>query len=181
MTKYPPPHLFHCVLYSLPNKDEKHLIPSVSKGWHFWIVCQIWNVKYFCKIFKCMNGWRSHLSNDTKNLKNYLCLGEHWPLLFRVWKLGCGRIQCGSNVAEREFPQYRNCWWSDEFMINYDRYWFVLCMTSPTFCPHSTQPHPTPPHPTTCTVTLPRTPSNTITKSRQVMLTTLPQSKGNCV
>ena len=54
-----------------------------------------------------------------------------------------------SNLAEREVPQHRNCWWSDEFMSNYDGYGFVLCMTCPTSCPSPTQLHSTPPYPTT--------------------------------
>ena len=45
-----------------------------------------------------------------------------------------------SNLAEREVPQHRNCWWSDEFMINYDGYGFVLCLMCPTSCP---SPSPT--------------------------------------
>ena len=52
-----------------------------EKSWHFWIVCQIKNVKHFLEICICMDGWRSHLSYDTKNSKNNSCLGEHWPLL----------------------------------------------------------------------------------------------------
>ena len=28
-------------------------------------------------------------------------------------------------LAEREVPQHRNCWWSHEFMINYDGYWYA--------------------------------------------------------
>ena len=41
--------------------------------------------------------------------------------------------------------------------------WYVLCMTCPTSCPSPTQLHSTPPYPTTCTVTSPRTSSNTTT------------------
>ena len=91
-----------------------------------------------------------------------------------------------SNLAEREVPQHRNCYWSDKFMINYDGYGFVLCMMCPTFCPSPTQLHLTPPYPTTlyCHLTTPRTPSNTTTitrphHTREVKLTTLPQSRQN--
>ena len=52
-----------------------------------------------------------------------------------------------SILAEREVPQRRNWWWSGEFMVNYDGYGFVLCMTCPTSCPCPTQPHPTHPIP----------------------------------
>ena len=31
---------------------------------------------------------------DTHKPENNLCLDEHWPLLLRVWKLGCARTDC---------------------------------------------------------------------------------------
>ena len=34
-----------------------------------------------------------------------------------------------SILAEQEVPQRRNCGWCDEFMIKYDGYGCVLCMT----------------------------------------------------
>ena len=61
-------------------------------------------------------------------------------------------------------PERRNWWWSGEFMINYDGYGFVPCMTCPTSCPRPTQSHSTPSYPITCTITTsPITPSNTDT------------------
>ena len=68
-------------------------------------------------------------------------------------------------LGEREVPQHRNCRWSDEFMINHDGYGFcAVCNVSHLLPPTPpTQPYPTPPHPTTCTVTWPRTGSNTTT------------------
>ena len=86
-----------------------------------------------------------------------------------------------SNLAEREVPQHRNCWWSDEFMINYDGYGFVLCMMCPTSCPSPTLSHNMYCHLTTNTqqhhyhyhtITIPH-------HTREVMLTTLPQSGQN--
>ena len=32
--------------------------------------------------------------NDTKKSENKFCFGEHWPLVLRLWKLGCARIGC---------------------------------------------------------------------------------------
>ena len=60
---------FFVILHS-QNRCEIVSIPSVpEKSWHFWIVCQIKNVKHFREIFICTDGRRSHLSYDTKNLK----------------------------------------------------------------------------------------------------------------
>ena len=133
-----------------------------QKSLYFWIVCQIKNLKHFRDMFICMDGWGSHLSYDTKKSENHLWLG--WALATFVKDM---KIRLRNNwlsiLAEREVPQCRNCWWSDAFMINYDGYGFVPCMMCPTTCPHPTNPHPTPPYPTTCTITSPRTPSNTAT------------------
>ena len=40
-----------------------------------------------------------------------------------------------SILAEREVPSIEIADGPDEFMINYDGYGFVLCMTCPTSCP----------------------------------------------
>ena len=48
-----------------------------------------------------MGGRGSQLSYDTKNFKNKVCLGEHWPHLYRVSKLGlCKNLMF--NLAKRE-------------------------------------------------------------------------------
>ena len=123
---------------------------------------KIWNIFGKFHIY----GWLK-VSSITWHQKseNNLCLGEQWWALVTFVK-GM-KIRLRKNwlpiLAEQEVPRRRNCRWSDEFIINYDRYGFVLYMTCPTSCPHSTQPHPTPPHSTTYTVTSPRTPSNTTT------------------
>ena len=41
-------------------------------------------------------------------------------------------------LTEREVPQGENWFWSGEFMISYDGYGFVPCMTCPTACPRPT-------------------------------------------
>ena len=84
-----------------------------------------------------------------------------------------------SNLADREVPQHRNCWWSDEFMINYDGYGFVLCMMCPTSCPSPTLSHNMYCHLTTNTQQHHYHYHTTPHHTREVMLTTLPQSRQN--
>ena len=40
---------------------------------------------------------------DTNKSENNLCLGEHWPLLSRVEKVGCAKIGCPFWLSEK-FP-----------------------------------------------------------------------------
>ena len=64
----------------------------------------------------------------------------------KIWKLGCARIGCPFCWARSsELLQRKNWWWSGEFMINYDGYGLVPCMTCSTSCPRPTQPHSSPP------------------------------------
>ena len=152
---------FHIFIFIISNVFRFVLYRVSQKSWHFWIVCQIKDVKYFWEIFICMDGWRSHLSfiwHQNKQIMPWWALATFVKGMEIRWCKNWLSI-----LAEREVPQRRNCRWCDEFMINYDGYGFVPCMTCPTSCPHPLQP----PYPTTCTDTSPRTPSNTttITKS----------------
>ena len=80
-----------------------------------------------------MDGWRSHLSYDTNKSENNSCLGEHWPLLYRVWKLGCARIQFGCPFwLSEKSPRVEIACGVMNLMINYDGYrlccvWLGLC------------------------------------------------------
>ena len=79
---------------------------------------------------------------DTKMSENSLCLGEHWLLLWRVWKWGCARICCPFRVSEkpgREVPPHRNFRWRDEFMINYDGYWLYCVYDMVYLCKKCTE------------------------------------------
>ena len=78
-------------LNRVPQKKKLTLLNSLP----------IKNVKHFREIFICVDGWRSHLSYDTEKCENNSCLGEHWPLLKRVWKLGCARIGCPFWLSEK--------------------------------------------------------------------------------
>ena len=92
-------------------------IPSVpEKSLHFWIVCQIKNVKHFRKMFICMDGWRSHLSYDTKTFENNSCLGEQLATFVKGMKIRL-RKNWLSILAKREVPQSRNGLWCDELKV----------------------------------------------------------------
>ena len=83
----------------------------------------------------------------TKILK-YSCLGEHWPLLYRVWKLGCARIGCPFWLSEKS-PSIEiadglmNLW-----LITMDM--GLCCVWRVPFLapapPNYIQPHPIPQH-----------------------------------
>ena len=97
-----------------------------------------------------------------KTSENYSCFGEHWPLLLRVWKLGCARISCPFWLIEKS-PSVE----IDDGLVNL---WLImigmgLCRVwrVPPLAPRSTKPLSTPPYPTACTITSPITPSNTDT------------------
>ena len=98
-----------------------------------------------------------------KNLKMIYSLVSTGHFCYGYENLVAQELAVHFGWYEREVPQRRNWWWSGEFMINYDGYGFVPCMTWPTSFPRPTQPHSTPPYRTTCTVTSPITPSNTDT------------------
>ena len=132
----------------------------LKKSRHFWIVCQMKNVKHLGEMFICMDGYRSHLLWHQKS-QNNLFFGEHWPLLLRLWKLGCARIGCPFWLTEKS-PSVE----IDDGMVNL---WLVMmdmglcCEKRVPILPPPTQPLSTPPYPTTCTKTSLITPSNTDT------------------
>ena len=114
----------------------------LKKSWHFWSLPD----KY-CETFSGnfhMYGWLK-VSSIIMTPKTWKWFMLWWALATFVKGM---KIRLRKNwlsiLAEREVPQCRNWWWSGEFMINYDGYGFVPCMTCPTSCPtppNHTQPH----------------------------------------
>ena len=121
------------------------VIPSVSKKWHFWIVCQIKTVKHFREIC-LMYGWLKVLIYHNYDTKKNLKI-THWPFLLALGTENyvAQELAVHFGCMSEKSSQRRNWWWSGEFMMNYDGYGFVPCMTCPTTCPRPTQPHSTSP------------------------------------
>ena len=95
-----------------------------------------------------MDSWRSHLSYDTNKSENNLCLGEQWPLLLRVWKLGCARFDCPFWLSEKspnvEIADGLMNLWLIMMDMGLCYVWRVPALV-PTQLNH-TQPHPIPQH-----------------------------------
>ena len=89
-----------------------------------------------------------HIIYDTKKSENSLCFSEHWPLLWRVWKLGCARIGCPFWLSEKS-PNVKIAdgllnLWLIMMGMGLCRVWCVPPLAPAP--PNHTQPHPIPQH-----------------------------------